>query len=122
MVPTQRPLMLPTIKLTLVLAVPPLPSVTVKVPLPFPPGLAKMIGDGVADDAVLPRTLPEYVTVSPSGSDAIAANENAVKSAIPNVGQTVADEITGARFAAAGGGGDGLVGVHPPPPHETMPS
>jgi hypothetical protein len=46
--------MLPTVKLTLAEAVPPLLSETVTVATPFPPGLAKTIGDGDAPDALFP--------------------------------------------------------------------
>src|SRR5262245_21778103 len=98
MVPFQRPCMLPTMKFTLAVADPPLPSVTVTVAVPLPPGLMKMRGVGFAPVAALPAIFHVYVSASPSGSLAIDAKVNVVRSAMPNDGDTVVDVITGLRF------------------------
>src|SRR3954454_9004386 len=53
-VTVQRPLMLPTVKLTVLEALSPLLSVTVMVAVLLPPGLLNTIGGGVAAFAVFP--------------------------------------------------------------------
>lgn len=107
--------MLPMVNVRVSVTLPPRPSVTVNrtCPMPLPPNVM------VPADPL--RAVPDRshakLNGSPSASVPDAAYVKVVSCETPNDGDTLIDVITGAWFAA-GGGGVGVVGVRlsePPP-------